>query len=124
MYFQEDLSLARSVKSLMFRQAVYDLLKRVQVSLEELESKLHLVERHGQRQAFYQEILSDLESLNCEGEQNTAVVNGLKDKIRRVQGDWINVSKSIYAAAGNHAQAAGEGPTKRVMWIRPYVKSV
>lgn len=87
MYFQEDLSLAEIGEELdISRQAVYDLLKRVQVSLEELESKLHLVERHGQRQAFYQEILSDLESLNCEGEQNTAVVNGLKDKIRRVQG--------------------------------------
>lgn len=62
MYFHEDLSLAEIGEELkVSRQAIYDILKRVGVILEEFEDKLALVQKHQQRQTIYDEILDLVE---------------------------------------------------------------
>lgn len=62
MYFHEDLSLGEVGEELdVSRQAVHDILKRTGTILEELESKLGLVEKHTRRQELYRELLELIE---------------------------------------------------------------
>ena len=54
---EEDFSLSEIAEDLMVsRNAVYDQLKRAVASLEEYESKLHLMEKHIERMALIQKI--------------------------------------------------------------------
>ena len=63
-YYEEDLSLAEIAEDLnVSRNAVYDNLKRAVASLEDYESKLHLLEKHVQRMDLIKRI---------EDEQNTS----------------------------------------------------
>lgn len=67
MYFHEDLSLSEIGDELkVSRQAIYDLLKRVGIILEEFEAKLALLQKHQQRQAIYGEILNLVELMRGE----------------------------------------------------------
>ena len=64
LYYEEDLSLAEIAEDLnVSRNAVYDNLKRAVASLEDYESKLHLLEKHVQRMDLIKRI---------EDEQNTS----------------------------------------------------
>ena len=57
LYYEEDFSLSEIAEDLMVsRNAVYDKLKRAVASLEEYESKLHLMEKHIERMALIQKI--------------------------------------------------------------------
>lgn len=58
MYFHEDLSLGEISEQLeVSRQAVHDLLKRVQTALGDFEAKLRLLEKHQKQQIFYEQAL-------------------------------------------------------------------
>ena len=62
MYFHDDLSLGEIGDQLeVSRQAIYDILRRVGIILEEFEAKLALLDKHQQRQAIYGEMLSLVE---------------------------------------------------------------
>lgn len=57
LYYEEDFSLSEIAEDLMVsRNAVYDQLKRAVASLEEYESKLHLMEKYIERMALIQKI--------------------------------------------------------------------
>lgn len=57
LYYEEDFSLSEIAEDLMVsRNAVYDQLKRAVASLEEYESKLHLMGKHIERMALIQKI--------------------------------------------------------------------
>lgn len=87
MYFQYDLSLGEIGEQLeVSRQAIYDLLRRVQVSLEDFEDKLRLVERHEERQTLYQELLVFLEKLPDATDPDRTALAKIKEKIRQAQG--------------------------------------
>ena len=59
-YFYEDFSLGEIAEQFQVsRQAIYEHVKRAEGTLENLESKLQLVDKHEQRQR----LLSDLEQL-------------------------------------------------------------
>ena len=87
MYFHEDLSLGEVGEELeVSRQAIYDILKRTEAILEDFESKLGLVEKHGQRQLLYGELLALLELCRADGDSGgLSYLDALEEKIRQAQ---------------------------------------
>ncbi len=87
MYFQEDLSLGEIGEQLdVSRQAIHDLLKRVEAIMEDFEDKLRLVSRHEQRRLLYGEVLSFLEGLDCTKGGSAAELAAIKKRIRQAEG--------------------------------------
>lgn len=63
MYFHEDLSLGEIGEQLeVSRQAIYDILRRTGIILEDLENKLGLVKKHQERQLLYDNVLKLIET--------------------------------------------------------------
>lgn len=61
MYYREDLSLSEIAELTgVSRQAVYDLLKRTENTLEKYEEKLHLVAAYNQRERMLLELLASV----------------------------------------------------------------
>lgn len=83
MYFHEDLSLGEIGEQLAIsRQAVYDMLKRAGVILEDFEAKLNLVARHSERQEVYDELLRLITLLRLQDEMWPKYLKQLEDKIQ------------------------------------------
>jgi predicted DNA-binding protein YlxM (UPF0122 family) len=62
MYYVEDLSLSEIAEQVdASRQAVYDVLRRAVQQLEDYESKLQLVARHGEKRALAGQLLAALD---------------------------------------------------------------
>lgn len=86
MYFHEDLSLGEIGDNLQVsRQAVYDLLKRVEVILEDLEAKLGLVQKHQERQLIYGEILALVDQAR-RGSGDSPHLKAIEELIHRARG--------------------------------------
>ncbi|NLJ80614.1 MAG: putative DNA-binding protein [Firmicutes bacterium] len=82
MYFHEDLSLAEIGKALdVSRQAVYDILKRSGLIMEEYEGKLSLLLKHQKQQEFYRIVLASIQDLRSRGEGFLECLNELESKI-------------------------------------------
>ena len=66
MYYRDDFSLAEIAENMdISRSAVSDLIRRVSKTLEEYESKLHLVEKYEARSQYYEELKNlNLEEVN------------------------------------------------------------
>lgn len=66
MYYRDDFSLSEIAENMnISRSAVSDLIRRVSKTLEEYESKLHLVEKYVAREACYEKLRSlNLEKVN------------------------------------------------------------
>ena len=57
LYFHDDYSLGEIAENLTIsRQAVYEHIKRAELTLQEYESKLHLLHKHEQRMKLRQEL--------------------------------------------------------------------
>ena len=57
LYYQQDFSLAEIAEALsVSRQAVYDHLKRTEITLEKYETKMKLLEKHTQQQQLIETI--------------------------------------------------------------------
>ncbi len=64
LYYNEDLSLAEIAQRLgSSRQAIYDIVKRSAKSLNNYESKLHLVSNEINREKKYNEIIKNLKTI-------------------------------------------------------------
>ncbi len=64
LYFQQDLSLGEIAElHKVSRQAIYDLLKRTEETLEEYESKLGLVKKHKDSAEILKQVQKRLESI-------------------------------------------------------------
>lgn len=87
MYFHEDLSLGEIGEDLeVSRQAIYDILKRTGAILEEFESKLGLVGKHGQRQLLYGELLDLIELCRAHEKKGEAShLDALEKKVRQAR---------------------------------------
>ena len=86
MYFHEDLSLGEVGEELeVSRQAVHDILKRTGTILEELESKLGLVEKHTRRQELYQELLELVELCRRDSENCQNHLAAMEEKLLKAQ---------------------------------------
>jgi len=66
MYYRDDFSLAEIAENMdISRSAVSDLIRRVSKTLEEYESKLHLVEKYEARSQYYEKLKNlNLEEVN------------------------------------------------------------
>ena len=66
MYYRDDFSLAEIAENMdISRSAVSDLIRRVSKTLEEYESKLHLVEKYEARSQYYEKLKNlNLEDVN------------------------------------------------------------
>ena len=66
MYYRDDFSLAEIAENMdISRSAVSDLIKRVTKTLDEYESKLHLVEKYEARSKCYEQLKEfNLEKVN------------------------------------------------------------
>ena len=66
MYYRDDFSLAEIAENMdISRSAVSDLIRRVSKTLEEYESKLHLVEKYEARSQYYEKLKKlNLEEVN------------------------------------------------------------
>ena len=85
MYFHEDLSLGEIGEELdVSRQAIYDIVKRTGLILEEFESKLGLVKRHHERQLFYGELLALIELCHKDG-ANSPHLTAMEEKILKAR---------------------------------------
>lgn len=81
-YYQNDLSLGEiAEEQLISRQAVYDLIKRSENSLEEYENKLHLVNKFQINKSKLQTALVLINQLEC---NNSAKLSELKQIINDV----------------------------------------
>lgn len=68
MYFHEDLSLAEAGEQLtVSRQAVYDILKRSEIIMEDFEKKLGLLAKHRKRRELFAQMSGCLKSLGALG---------------------------------------------------------
>jgi uncharacterized protein len=64
LYYHEDWSLSEiAEQQAVSRQAVFEVVKRAEAILTELEEKLHLLRKYLQRQKLAQEVLQQLESM-------------------------------------------------------------
>ncbi len=73
LYFRDDLSLTEVAKELgVSRQAAFDLIKRAKNRLEDTEKKLGLVKRWRKQMEEKQKLLSQLESVLNEIDENSA----------------------------------------------------
>jgi uncharacterized protein len=64
LYYHEDWSLSEiAEQQAVSRQAVFEVVKRAEAILTELEAKLHLLRKYLQRQKLAQEVLQQLESM-------------------------------------------------------------
>lgn len=64
LYFQQDLSLGEIAElHRVSRQAIYDLLKRTEETLEEYENKLGLVKRHNDNMEILKQVEEQLENI-------------------------------------------------------------
>ncbi|WP_127585757.1 putative DNA-binding protein [Paenibacillus koleovorans] len=78
-YFHEDFSLGEIASEFeISRQAVYEHIKRAEITLEELETKLELLAKHEERG----KLISQLESL-LEGDSER-MKNAIKDLVQRI----------------------------------------
>lgn len=86
MYFHEDLSLAEVGQQLaVTRQAVYDVLKRAESIMEDLENKLGLLTKHQRRQELYNELHGRVKNLKDLSKKCTKHLQGLEDIILHVK---------------------------------------
>ena len=78
LYYYEDYSLAEIAENLSIsRSAVFDLLKRTEVILEDYEEKLHCVSNYRKRNKMYVKIRS----------LNVKAVNSLIDELEEIEKD-------------------------------------
>lgn len=77
LYYQEDWSLGEIAEhQSVSRQAVYEALKRAQITLADYEEKLGLVKKYRERQAIVQEIQEEL--------KNTPVLKVVEPHLKRL----------------------------------------
>lgn len=74
-YCLDDLSLVEISENLgISRQAVYDTVKKAEKQLEELEQRLGLLSKHGQRRRGLQTVIDQLHTLNIPSEQRDGLL--------------------------------------------------
>ncbi|HPT84218.1 MAG TPA: putative DNA-binding protein [Limnochordia bacterium] len=86
LYYNDDLSLGEIAEELRIsRQAVYDTLRRVGLTLEEFEQKLGLVQKDQERQRLYGEILGLVNQLRSQCGELPAL-QGIEERIQKARG--------------------------------------
>ncbi|HHX77580.1 MAG TPA: RNA polymerase subunit sigma-70, partial [Firmicutes bacterium] len=85
LYFKHDLSLSEISQELQIsRQAAHDLIQRTVKSLEKMEKKLGLYERHLRQRHELNNILKELEKVETTGEENSKKLNEAVRKIKEL----------------------------------------
>ncbi len=85
MYFHDDLSLGEIGEELgVSRQAIYDIVRRTGLILEEFDSKLGLIERHRERQLLYGELLALIELCRQDGASSPHLI-AMEEKILKAR---------------------------------------
>jgi len=78
MHYLQDLSLAEIAAELnVSRQAVHDILRRAEQTLEEYEEKLGLIARYGYERKLLAEVIGNLEQLSPDVRQLPEVIQAI-----------------------------------------------
>ncbi|GGE16541.1 UPF0122 protein YlxM [Marinithermofilum abyssi] len=79
LYYHEDWSLGEIAEHFgISRQAVFEAVKRAQTALEDLENRLHLVEKHRRRQEIAEQIAAKVDGTTVAKDVQT-LLDGLMD---------------------------------------------
>jgi len=93
MYFTQDMSLGEIAEQLdISRQAVYDIIKRSSVIMEEFESKLKLLDKYMRQQKMYEHVFDQLSKLAALFEANNYIeeltkISQIKTMIEKIQSE-------------------------------------
>ncbi|MGL5513072.1 MAG: sigma factor-like helix-turn-helix DNA-binding protein, partial [Sporomusa sp.] len=78
MHYLQDLSLAEIAEEMnVSRQAVHDILRRAEQTLEEYEEKLGLIDRYGYERKLLAEVIGSLEQLSPDVRQLPDVIQAI-----------------------------------------------
>lgn len=93
MYFTQDMSLGEIAEQLdISRQAVYDIIKRSSVIMEEFELKLKLLDKYMRQQKMYEHVFDQLSKLAALFEANNYIeeltkISQIKTMIEKIQSE-------------------------------------
>ncbi|AEE96253.1 YlxM family DNA-binding protein [Mahella australiensis] len=81
LHYNYDLSLAEIAEQMgVTRQAVHDNIKRGEAQLYELDSKLHLLEQHMKQKKYLDDILAQMDIMQCRLDDMRALIKTLSDE--------------------------------------------